>query len=200
MKTIDRYVYHPAWEPNPHPYASAGENIVGLGYIMENPIVRGLLPNEGLSTGYIGYKAPPPIHPVCPAWGCSPPPQPVRDCPPGAMCMPAWPVHWNPYPGPTNLVPQPPPPTGPISLTTQGQNPPVSPAPAPTVAVPTSQTAPQLTQPGTTLDSSGASITTASGIGSWLGESTLITGIPNWGIAAAGVFAAMMLFGKGGRR
>jgi hypothetical protein len=193
MKTIDRYVYHPAWEPNPHPYASAGENIVGLGYIMENPIVRGLLPNRIA-------PPPPPYHPACPAWGCSGPPQPVTDCPPNAMCMPARPVQWNPYPGPTNLVPQPPPPTGPISLTTQGQNPPVSPAPAPTVAVPTSQTAPQLTQPGTTLDSSGASITTASGIGSWLGESTLINGIPNWGIAAAGVFAAMMLFGKGGRR
>jgi hypothetical protein len=56
-----------------------------------------------------------------------------------------------------------------------------------------------LTQPGTTLDSSGASITTASGIGTWLGESTLITGIPNWGIAAAAVFAAMTMFGKGRR-
>jgi hypothetical protein len=67
------------------------------------------------------------------------------------------------------------------------------------LSVPTSQTDPQLTQPGTTLDSSGASITTASGIGTWLGESTLITGIPNWGIAAAAVFAAMTMFGKGRR-
>jgi len=71
--------------------------------------------------------------------------------------------------------------------------PPVSPAPAPTVAAPTPLS---LSQPGTTLDSSGASSNiSTSGIMAWFGESTVISGIPNWGLVAAA--AALLMFGKG---
>lgn len=186
MRTIDRYVYHPSWEPNPHPYGSKGENVVTLGYVADGFAQRGRigLPNAPIA---------------CPAWGCGGGPDrwyPIVDMPPRPTPIMMYP----PY-GSTNTVPQPPPigrpPGGPILPVTA--YPPISPAPSPTVAVSPTQTAPQLTQPGTVLDSSGASITTAGGIGTWLAQSS-IDGIPNWGLAAGAVLVAVMFMGRGGRR
>lgn len=204
---IDRpgYVFHP------------------LGALTDNPIVRGLLPGTvrvvnpvpvrpvGYPVSYPDYfprlpqqqqpgpnRLPPGSVPtsVCPAWGC--------DGPPGGGVTPLYVLRGGgiyPYPGATATTPQPPPSAGGSQVVPVTHGLPVSPAPSPTVAVSPDQTAPQLTQPGSTLDSSGASITTAGGIGTWLAQSNLISGIPNWGIAAAGVVALLMAFGgKSGRR
>lgn len=200
MRTQDRYVYHPSWEPNPHPYASAGENVVGLGYIMPTGIPMSACPEIAMAPcpggGTRQNSGPPCYTPVGPCSGGG------GEVPTGpGIIVNRWPVtqYYPPYPGATNLTPQPPPPTGPIGWTTVNTLPPISPQPAPVLTVPSSQTAPQLVQPGTTLDSSGASVTTTSGIGAWLEQSSLISGIPNWGIAAAVVFAGMMFMGKGRR-
>jgi len=189
MRTEERYVYHADWEPEPHPYGAGGENIIGLGLVVPGSgaaIVDGAIPVRGVPIRSPIVDVNPPQ--ACPAWGCGRPP-----------ALP--PMYFN-YPGATSVVPQPPPPSGPASLTTTPiASPPVSPQPSPTVAVSPDQTAPQLTAPGTVLDSSGASVSVAGGIGTWLAQSSLISGFPNWGIAAAAV-AALVLFsgGKSGRR
>lgn len=202
MITDEHYVYHAPVEPSPRATASGGQNVVStMGALMDNPIVRGLLPRAGtvnpVPVKPVGYPVSYPDRfppKVCPAWGC--------DGPPGVT--PTYILRGGgiyPYPGATSTVPQPPPSAGGSQVVPLTQPLPLSPAPSPTVAVSSDQTAPQLTQPGTTLDASGSSIPTAGGIGTWLAQSTLIKGIPNWGLAAAGVFAAMMMFGgKAGRR
>ena len=188
---MSRYVYHAPWEPRPRAVASGTQNIVGLGLGMPSP---GYYESDLAQRGLV-YRGLP--TPICPAWGCG---GRIPTWPPDSPPTHIYP--YPPYPGATSTVPQPPPNMGPIGapVVAGGYGLPISPAPSPTVPVPTSQTAPQLTQPGTVLDSSGASVTTASGIGTWLGESTLIHGVPNWGLAA-GALAALMFFGKsGGRR
>lgn len=210
MSGDEHYVYHAPVEPSPRALASGDQNVIeaphSLGALIDNPIVRGILvPRPGLvSVRPVGL----PVRavdgnpaPICPAWGCGAPSGGVL--PTYVLRTPSI----YPYPGATATVPQPPPSAGGSQIVPLTQPLPLSPAPSPTVAVSSDQTAPQLTQPGTPLDSSGATISTVSGIGGWLAQSTLISGIPNWGIAAAGVFAAMMLFGgnmsrasHGGRR
>lgn len=196
----EHYVYHASWEPSPRATASGDQNIVGLGYIMDNPIVRGLLPSRVSPTPVRGgpiVTHPDGPTPICPAWGCSGPPNTVPVD--GGIPINRWPLAY-PY-GSTSTVQQPPPSAGGSNVVPVVAPLPMSPAPSPTVGVSSSQTAPQLTQPGTTLDSSGGSITTSSGIGAWLSESTLISGIPNWGIAAGAALALVMLMGgKTGRR
>jgi hypothetical protein len=195
----EHYVYHADSEPAPRATASGAQNIVGLGYVLNARYPTGFSPRE-FDGGDYPMRLPwqqqpgpgrlPPGSPgsvvpvrVCPAWGCNPPGSTFN------------------YPGATATVPQPPPSSGGSQIVPLTSPLPLSPAPSPTVAVSPNQTAPQLTQPGSVLDSSGASITTASGIGMWLAQSNLISGIPNWGIAAGGLFLAMMLFGgKSGRR
>lgn len=189
----EHYVYHAPSEPAPRAIASGDQNIVGLGAMIVNRW------DENGDVAMLPVQQQPgpqrlPIR-VCPAWGCNPP---------GGGITPTYVLRTPaifPYPGATNTVPQPPPSAGGSQLVPVTQPLPVSPTPSPTVAVSSTQTAPQLTQPGAVLDSTGATISTASDIGTWLGESTLISGIPNWGLAAAAVFGAMMLFGgKAGRR
>lgn len=175
-----RYVYHAPVEPPPRALASGNENVVGLGAAA---IMR--------VTG------------ACPAWGCGGPPpprniiiarEPIVSLPPVFLPLRNW-------VGSTSTVEQPPPATpAPVSTVAAPAASTLSPAPSPTVAVNPDQTAPTLAQPGTVLDSSGSSVTTASSVGSWFGESTLISGIPNWGIAAAAAFVGLMFLRGGHRR
>lgn len=177
-----RYVYRAPVEPEPRATASGTQNIVHLG--------AAILPT--------GINTPGP----CPAWGCDGPEPIVVSG--GIFRFP--PVAIAPLrilPGATSLVPQPPPVGGPVGgpIVPGGGTLALSPAPSPTVAVPSSQTAPQLTQPGTLLDASGASPSAISGFGTWLGESTLISTFPNWAVLGVGALAAWMLLGSGkGRR
>lgn len=211
----EHYVYHAPVEPSPRATASGGQNVIEarisepayiahgvhaaeierpgyvfhpLGALMDNPIVRSLSPYSNVvPVRPVGFPITHPDGPtpICPAWGCGGPP------------IARWPITY----GSTATTPQPPPSAGGSQVVPLTTTPPISPAPSPTVAVGADQTAPQLTQPGTVLDSSGATISTASGIGGWLAQSTLISGLPNWGIAAAGLLAAVMMFGgKAGRR
>lgn len=176
---------------------------------------------------------------MCPSWGCGGPPRfiPVFQASPG--------------PGATATTPQPPPGQMPGYTVQSPYAVPATPAPAPTVAVPPSQTAPSLTTPGTTLSTTGSSTgawlpntayavgqavvdaaghtqqvlvagtsgpsapnfndvggnttdgsvvwndtgvggSATAGIGAWLAQSTLISGIPNWTIAGGGVLLLMM--------
>jgi len=166
-------------------------------------------------------------------------------------------VIFPPYTGPgaVNTTPQLPPGQSSGSVTPNPTPPPVSPAPAPVVNVPTSQTSPTLSTPGTTLSSSGnspgvwapnkyyavgqaivdaaghtqqvlvagfsgpgapnfndaggntidGSVTwndsgmggaATAGIGSWLAQSSLISGIPNWALAGGGLFLLISMMGK----
>lgn len=134
---------------------------------------------------------------MCPAWGCGAPP-------------------WRIFPGSgsTSVVDQYPPlppgsaPTvsGPCApgqyqdaagnCTSDWHNPYslyLPNPPSPTVGAPTPL---QLTQPGTILDSTGASTTVAST--SWFTDPTqeIISGIPNWGIAAAAGALVLMMMRK----
>jgi hypothetical protein len=188
---MSRYVYRMDADVPPRAVASGGGNVIRLAGL-------GMIPGPGI------------MRQACPAYGCNGPA----------------PVHFMPYDpiitlpnyagapvsaagnGATAQVPQPPPSSGGL-LTVPNVVPlPVSPQPAPTVAAPTELS---LTQPGTTLDASGASTTVAStgltawmtDIENWFGASTTIggTSIPNIGIAAALGLAAMMFMGnRGGRR
>lgn len=238
--TDEHYVYHAPWEPSPRATASGGQNVIEthisqpeyiahgvhaaeidqpgyvfhpMGALMDNPIVRGLLP------GTVRVVNPVPVKPVgypvsypdrFPPLPLQQQPGPGRlppglvPSPPGGGVTPVYVLRGGgiyPYPGATATTPQPPPSAGGSQVVPVTQGLPVSPAPSPTVAVSPDQTAPQLTQPGSTLDSSGASIATSSGIGTWLAQSNLISGVPNWGIAAGAVVVALMMFGgKAGRR
>lgn len=132
----------------------------------------------GLGAAYVTTRG------ACPAWGCE---GPAR--------------HIFYSSGATATVLQPPPSTGGNLVVYASGGTPGSPQPSPSVAVPTTQTAPSLTQPGTTLDSTGASTTVAPfDLMTWLGESTLFSSFTNWEVAGAGLLAAWLLFRGRGRR
>jgi hypothetical protein len=171
-----RYVYRAPWEIAPRTLTDGKAHMVRLG--------AATITGEGMMP--------------CPAWGCGAPP--VRWPFPIVEPIPVMPVPiWRNYPGATATVPQPPP-LGPSSgsVVSAPGGTPGAPQPSPSVAVGADQTAPQLTQPGTVLDSAGNSVNVASGFGAWLSEQTLIAGIPNWGIAGAAAFALLWMF-KGKR-
>jgi hypothetical protein len=180
-------------ELEPRATADGQYNRVSLGRLGAVPANMG--PIEPIYGGprFLG----PPMPRMCPAWGCGGPP---------------WQHFIAPgIPGTTSIVDQPPPlPPGsaPIvsgvcgpgqyrdaagNCTTDWHNPYslyLPNPPAPTVAAPTPLS---LAQPGTTLDSTGASTTVATG--SWFTDPTqeLISGVPNWGlVAAAGALFLMM--------
>lgn len=189
---MSRYVYRTSDDIVPRATANAGHSTVRLG-----ALALPAYPIYPFRPTYGGPSAP-----VCPAWGCGPAPIRVVDGTPSVPLSPS-PVYLNPWFGATSRVPQPPPMnSSPGSATVA--NPlaqPLAPAPSPTVAVPASQTAPSLTQPGTTLDSSGASTTVApSGISAWLSEQTLISGFANWEIAGAAAVALFFMTRGRGRR
>jgi len=221
-----RYVYRRDDDVPARP--NANHNTVTIGaaapvmMVSPNPIARG--PFSGPE--------------MCPAWGCGGPP--VRIFP------------YSYGPGATATAPQLPPGQLPGYEVTNVGVMPLSPAPAPTVAVSPSQTAPSLLTPGVPLSSTGASPgawtpnthyavgqavvdpaghvqqvlvagfsgpsapnfndvggttidgqvtwsdtgvggSATAGIGSWLAQSTLISGFPNWGIAGAAILGLMFL-------
>jgi hypothetical protein len=169
---MNRYVYHAPVEPHARANASGSQNVIRLG----------------------ATPVPMPEQP-CPAWGCDGPPRFWLDPPTRRpVGRPAYPIFWF-GPGATATTPQPPPSTGnTLSVPDSGLTP-VSPQPSPTVSASTDLS---LTQPGSSLAQQTG---TPWDLGTWLGESTLITGFPNWGVAAAGAVAAYLLLGgKGGRR
>ena len=177
---MSRYVYRTPDEPLPRSTANDGYNTVHLGAMSVN---------SPLPTG------------PCPAWGCGGPER-IYNFDPVIALPPRIPVMIRPYPGATSTVPQPPPTSGGSLVVSNPYPPTLSPAPTPTVSVPPGQTAPSLTQPGSLLDSSGASVTTAPfDIGTWLGEYTLFSSLPNYAVVGiAAVAAWMLLGGKQGRR
>jgi hypothetical protein len=135
-----------------------------------------------------------PVMLPCPAWGCEGPPRNWFG-PPGRVQNWYGPPVYAPWTGSTSSVPQPPPTSGTTLVVGAPSGPPLSPQPSPTVPGPTDLS---LTQPGQTI---AAATGTPWDLGTWLGESTLISGFPNWGVAAAGLAVAYMLFGgKAGRR
>jgi len=174
-------------EPMPRATASGDQNVISLGAIPEGVI---------LSQPPLGVREP------CPAWGCGGPPLRVFEGGPGVVVIdpiarPVYPVY-PAYPGATSTVPQPPPSAGTTLTVPNPATPPVSPAPSPTVGVDPSQTAPSLSTPGQTLAQQTG---TPWDLGTWLGESTVISGLPNWGLAVGGLIAAWALFGGNrGRR
>lgn len=183
-QTLTDYVYRGPAEMRPRPNASGGVNTVralqtkrSAGYAVAPGNYKGLgaVPaNVVMRVPYNFEGGPMP----CPAWGCEGPPRPIR-------------IPWVLQPPPT-IYPQPSPVTS-GSLCPPGQsqdaagncvtderNPyvlylPQSPAPAPTVsATPTDSS--------TTV----APASSTDAIMAWLEGSTLISGVPNWGIAAVG--------------
>lgn len=179
-----RIVHRGPGETTPRMNPSGGQNVIRLGAVSSD--VHAITAYDpAMRVGpapWIGTRMMEP----CPAWGCGEPPTRI--------------IYEN-WPGTTNLVPQPPPFFGPVgSPVVSAPSGPISSSPGTTVAVPTAQTAPSLTDPGTTLDSSGnSSNISASGIMAWFGESTLISGVPNWGIAAAATAVLFLMRGKGRR-
>lgn len=128
---MKRYVYRGIAEPPARP--NAGGNIIRLGMIAPQFAVAG------------GGIAAPSVGPVraCPAWGCGAPPTHIITSATGA----------------TSTTPQPPPSAPWGGYQTPNPTPmPVSPAPSPTVQVSPTQTAPSNTNPGTTLSSTGQSV------------------------------------------
>ena len=170
---MNRYVYHAPSEISPRANASGGQNVVRMGALEMAPMAVTAPRNW-----YGGPSYPIAIDQrvsvsdrVCPAWGCAGPPLWF-----GAR------------------VPQPPPSSGTSLLISNTGTLPVSPQPSPTVSAPTPLA---LTDPGQTLAQQTG---TPWDLKTWLGESTLISGFPNWGIAAAGAAALFMFFGGKGRR
>ena len=239
-ETVSDYVYRGPAEMRPRPNASGGANTVravqtrrsagyavapgnyrGLGALVDNPIVRGLLPGTVMRTpgGPIPYPGPirEPMIPIdrwppraCPAWGCGPPP--IRY------------VDGGPQPSP--VVTQPPPPVTPqpAPITASGcptgqyrdaagnctadwshpsplYLPPDqgSPQPSPTVSANTCPTG-YTQDPSTGNCYPPGAAPSGSGIMAWLGASTTIGGvnIPNAAIAGVGALLAIKMFG--GRR
>jgi len=172
-----RYVYHAEVEPSPRATASGNQNVITLGAmapISSMVIDRGCVDCGG-GRPTIAYDPivvmPYPIRPVGPAY-------PVV----------------APYYGTTASVPQPPPSSGTTLSVPNPTTPPVSPQPSPVIGAPTPLS---LAQPGQTV---AAATGTPLDFTAWFGESTIISGVPNWTIAAAGAVLALMMFSKGGRR
>jgi hypothetical protein len=174
MNTAERYVYRSPDETMPRAITNGGQNVVTLGAAMVSSPVE-----------------------VCPAWGCGGPPRAIIFERPPVPAPVAYPIAYPWLPGATALVPQPPAGSGGTLLVPNPGSLPLSPQPSPVVGAPTSIS---LTDPGTTLDSTGASVTTSFDLMAWLGESTLFTGFTNWEVAGAGLLAAWFLFFRGKRR
>jgi len=174
----ERYAYRAPSDPLPRAITNGGQNVINLGGCPQ--VSRGM--------------------------GMMMPEVPVRLFARPVIGLPAQISQRGPSaPGATSTVPQPPPIEGPAGGTVMWGtiSPALGPMPAPTVGVSPTQTSPSLTQPGTTLDSSGSSAITVpspASIEGWLSESTLISGFANWEVAGAGLLAAWLLLGKRGRR
>jgi hypothetical protein len=173
-----RHIYRAPGEVRPRATASGGENVIRLGAI--SPTLAYPVRSSA---------------PACPAWECGATPTEVVDGP-----AYYWP---RPIFGATSLVSQPPPSTGVSTLVPSPTPPSLAPTPSPTVAVAPAQTAPSLSQPGLTLDSSGASTTTTpavTDVGTWLSEQTLVSGFANWEVTGAALLVGLFLFRGRGRR
>jgi len=177
---MNRYVYRSSAEPEPRATASGEQNVISLGAVAPE---SGVLATMRECPAW-GCEGPAPIT----RWGSSPPASfPLLSLLPRALPL-------QNSPGATSTVTQPPPSSGGSQIVSETEPSTISPAPAPVVATPTSLS---LSQPGTTLDSSGASTTVASpSIMDWFTEQTLINGIPNWGLLAAAVGAFFLMKGK----
>lgn len=183
---MKRYVYRGPAEPPARATASGNQNVVAA--------LHGMGVMAPMTT-YPPTPAPwlqdrPPM--ACPAWGCS---GPGSNMGPVVQMPYREPFFW-PFSGATSAVPQPPPTTG-VSLTVPAPPASTTPAPSPTVAVDASQTAPSLTDPGQTLAQQTG---TPWDLGTWLGESTIFSSLPNWAVAGGGLLALFMFMGGGKRR
>lgn len=179
--TLSDYVYRSSAEMRPRPNASGMFNTAWteqapkrLGAV----VVDHLSPVIGARSGIV--RAP------CPAWGCGP--TPVRI------------FIENGSTGATSTVPQPPPPSGVPGGTVVASSGvlPISPAPAPTVAVdPTSS---MLPSNGLTLAQQSG---TPSGIDimGWLtAPSSIFPSVQNWMLLAGGFLAYKLMAPTGGKR
>jgi hypothetical protein len=115
---------------------------------------------------------------------------------------PAWPSSWiiDGFPtGATSTVRQPPPPNGPGGTLVQSSSPvPISPAPAPTIAV--DPTTSMLPSQGLTLAQQSSSTPGGIDIMGWLAApSTIFPSLQNWMLLAGG-FLAYKLMAPGGKR
>lgn len=218
------YVYRSTAEMRPRPNASGGAHVVrgmqrrkSAGYAVAPGNYRGLgammYDGAGLAPGY--SIAPRPIAPVRPAL---PAPSPIGPAypivgttfysppsygPPSPIRYLGPPLQAPGSTGATAIVSQPPPPGYPVSSPAVPiwSAPPISPAPSPTVDALPSDYLPSQGQyvPGVTPI---LPTTTPSPVLDWLQSDTIITGVPNWIIAAGGAFA-LMSFSQGragGRR
>lgn len=200
---MNRYVYRADVEPPARPVTDGSQNVIALGAAHVSRL--GIPPAMTEATECIGCN-----QPNIPGTGQLIPVLAWRN--PGVISMPAMPsAPVAVGPGATAIVSQPPPPSAPPGSTVVS-NPgllPLSPSPSPTVAVSPTQTAPSLTIPGTTLDSTGASTTTTAAptdivaqLETWLGEQSTVLGytVPNYALALLGAGLAYWLLGSGGKR
>lgn len=211
-ENVSDYVYRSTAELRPRPNASGGTNVVrgmqtrrspgfsiapgnyrGLGMMYETPIIEagpwgaGPVPAR---TWFPPYFPRPIGRPV----------PPIRLAPPsnGATSVVNQPPPPSPTPAPAPSVSNPGYVDAAGNYTTDWHNPyvlylPQSPRPAPTVAASPEDFLPAQGQP---LDTSAPA---SPSIGDWFSQSSLISGLPNWGVLAGGAVGAFLVSRMMGR-
>ena len=199
-ETVSDHVYRSPGEVRPRANASGGANVLreyqtkrtaGYAVAPGNYAALGLMPSDAALENMSRVYMRPPVRPVLP----------VRPLPPVVIGWPAGATDIT-LPAPVNIVAQPGPKT-PVPVYTVGvrTEPPVSPAPAPTVAASAADFLPAQGQPlpgataTTPLNASGS----VTDIGAWLQASSIWSAVPNWVLLAG---AGLLLFSgrSGGRR